>query len=117
MEAPVTAEDIFDLAVRIQVRERKSLEAAFFPEGIRVILPPKRVLAVSGPMALSQITATLASMEQDHLIETEQRGGMWTTPGGNRIVAGLLAGKYRNEAERILGPVILHIFLEELQAP
>lgn len=93
MADPSTAEQVSDLAMQIQIRERKYLEVNFSPDHVQVLLPPKRLMATSGTMAMSKITAFLSEMDQDHLIEVEQRGGMWTTLEGNRILAGLLAGK------------------------
>lgn len=114
MTNPSATNQIFDLAIRIQLREKKMLELNFSPDHVRVLLPSKRVLAESGALPMSKITAVLSEMEQDQLIQAEQRGGMWTTPSGNHIVAGLLAGKYRNEAAKILGPVVLETLLRRL---
>ena len=112
------AEEIFDLAIRIQLREKKMLELNFFPGQVRVLLPPKRMLAESGAIPMSRITAVLSEMEQDQLIQAEQRGGMWSTTSGNRIIAGLLAGRtYRNEAAEILGTDVLEILLRQLKDP
>ena len=116
MADPGTAEQVFDIALRIQLCERKYLEVNLSPDHIRVLLPPKRVLAENGSIPMSKITAFLSEMEQDHLIQAEQRGGMWTTSSGNRIIARLLAGKYRQEAEKILGPVILEMLLQRVSA-
>ena len=55
---------------------------------------------------MSKITAVQSEMEQDQLIQAEPRDGMRTTPQGNRIIADLLAGNYRNEATEILGPAV-----------
>lgn len=114
MTDPGTAEQVFDIAMQIQIRERKYLEVNFAPDHVRILLPPKRLMATSGTMAMSKITAALSEMEQDHLIAAEQRGGMWTTPEGNRILAGLLAGKYRKDTEGILGPVVFETVLNRL---
>jgi DNA-binding transcriptional regulator YhcF (GntR family) len=111
---PVTAEQVFDAAIRIQVCEKKYLEVDFFPDQVRVHLPPKRVLARSCSVPMSKMTAILSEMERDNLIGTAQRGGMWVAPPGNRIIAGLLERKYRNEAEAVLGPVVLKRILRQL---
>ena len=111
---PITAEQIFDAAIRIQVCQEKSLEIDFFPDRIRIRLPPKRVLAQFCSVPMSKMTAILSEMEQNQMIGTEQRGGMWATPLGNRIIADGLAGKYRKEAEDVLGPVVLETLLKRL---
>ncbi|PKL69909.1 MAG: hypothetical protein CVV30_00610 [Methanomicrobiales archaeon HGW-Methanomicrobiales-1] len=111
---PITAEQVFDVAIRILVCEKKSLEVDFFMDKIRVHLPPKRTLAEFCSIPMSKMTAILSEMEQDQLIGTEQRGGMWATPLGNRIIADCLAGKYRKEAEFVLGPVVLKTLLQRL---
>ena len=112
------AEEIFDLEIRIQLREKKMLELNFSPNHIRVLLPPKRMLAESGALPMSKITVVLSEMEQDQLIQGEQRGGMWSAPQGNRIIAGLLARrKYRNEAAEILGMDVLEILLRQIKDP
>lgn len=110
----IIAEEIFDAAMRIQICERKHLEVTFSPDHVRVFLPPKRVLADAFPVPLSKITAILSEMEQTHLIGAEQRGGMWTTPQGNRIIAGLLARKYRKEGVLLFGPAVLDTLLRRL---
>ena len=111
---PITAEQIFDVAIWIQVCQEKSLEVDFFPNRVRVRLPPKRVLAQYCSVPMSKMTAILSEMEQNQLIGTEQRGGMWATSLGNRIIADCLAGKYRKEAETVLGPVVLETLLKRL---
>lgn len=63
---------------------------------------------------MSKMTAILSEMEQNQLIGTEQRGGMWAAPLGNRIIADYLAGQYRKEAEALLGPVVLKNLLQRL---
>jgi hypothetical protein len=114
---PVTAEQIFDDAIRIQVCYTKSLEIDFSQDLVRVRLPPKRILAQFCSVPMSKMTAILSEMEQNQLIGTEQRGGMWATPLGNRIIANRLAGKYRKEAEALLGPVVLKTLLQRLFHP
>ena len=110
----ITAEQIFDAAIRIQVCEKKSLEVDFSPAQVRVHLPPKRVLAEFRSVPMSKMTVILSEMEQNQLIGTEQRGGMWATSHGNRIIADCLARKYRKEAEAVLGPVVLKTLLKRL---
>ncbi len=110
----MTPEQIFDAAIRIQVCEKKSLEVDFSLELVRIHLPSKRVLVQSCSVPMSKMTAILSEMEQNQLIGTEQRGGMWVTPLGNRIIADCLARKYRKEAEAVLGPVALITLLKRL---
>ncbi len=111
---PVTAEQVFDTAIRIQLCQEKSLDVDFLPDRVRVRLPPKRVLALAFSVPVSKMTAILSEMEQGRLIGTEPRGGMWATPLGNRMVAGFLAEKYRVQAEAVLGPVVLKTLLQRL---
>lgn len=108
------AEEIFDAALRLQICIRRNLEVKFFSDQVRVSLPPKRALAETCSLPVSRITAILADMERDQLIAAEHRGGMWATPAGNRIIAGLLAQKYRREAEELLGQVVLAVLLGRL---
>jgi DNA-binding transcriptional regulator YhcF (GntR family) len=110
----ITAEQIFDAAIRIQVCQEKALEVDFFPDRVGVRLPPKRVLAQSCSVPMSKMTAILSEMEQNQLIGTEQRGGMWATSPGNHIIADCLTRKYRKEAEAVLGPVVLKTLLKRL---
>ena len=111
---PITAEQVLEDAIRIQVCQKRSLEVDYFPDRVRVHLPPKRVLAESCLVTMSKMTALLSEMEQNQLIGTEPRGGMWTTPRGNRIIAGCLARKYRREATALLGPVVFHTLIQHL---
>jgi len=116
MIEPFTAEQVFDAAIRVLVCQEKVLEVDFSPDRIRVHLPPKRVLALSCSVPMSRMTAILSEMEQEQLIGAEQRGGMWATPPGNRIIASLLERKYHKEAEAVLGPVVLKTILRQLLA-
>jgi hypothetical protein len=63
------------------------------------------------------MTTILSEMEQNQLITTEQRGGMWAAPLGNPIIADCLAGKYRKEAEALLGLLLLKTLLKRLYYP
>lgn len=114
MIAPARAEEVFDAALRIQLCEKKTLEVDFSPDQIRVHLPPKRMLALACSVPMSKMTDLLSEMEEKQLIATEQRGGMWVTPLGNRMVADYLAGKYRKEAQVLLGSVVLEILIQHL---
>lgn len=111
---PVTAEQVFDTPIHILLCQEKFLEVDFSPDRIRIHLPPKRILAVSCSVPVSKMTAILSEMEQQQLIGAEQRGGMWATPLGNRMISGLLERKYRKEAEAVLGPVVLKRILRHL---
>lgn len=114
MISPVRAEQVFDAALQIQLCEKKSLEVDFSPDHIRVHLPPKRMLALACSVPMSKMTNLLSEMEERQLIATEQRGGMWVTPRGNRMIADYLAGKYRKEAQALLGSVVLEILIQHL---
>jgi hypothetical protein len=110
----LTAEQVLDAAIRIQVCEKKYLEVNFSPDQVRVHLPPKRAIAEYFSVPVSKITAVLSEMERDNLIGTEQRGSMWANPPGNRIISDCLARTYRKEAEAVLGPVLLEHLLRRL---
>lgn len=110
----LSPEQVFDAAIRIQVCEKKYLEVDFSSDQIRVHLPPKRVLAQSCSLPMAKMTAILSEMEQSQLIGAKQRGEMWATPLGNRIIADHLKRKYRKEAEALLGPVVLENLLQRL---
>jgi hypothetical protein len=112
----VTAEQVFDTAIRVQLCQEKTIEVDFSTDKVRVRLPPKRALALACSVPMAKMTAILSEMEQQHLIGTEPRGGMWATPKGNRIIAGFLAEKYRVQAEAVLGPVVLKTLLRRLLA-
>ena len=114
MSDPPTAEQVFDAALRIQLCQEKSLEVDFFPDRVRISLPPKRVLALYMSVPMSKMTALLSEMEQRQLLGTEKRGGMWATPLGNRILADYIEQKYRKEATALLGPVVLKTLLQRL---
>src|SRR5512138_2253819 len=111
---PLTPEGILGAALQVQLCSSRSLDVDFFPDRVRIRLPPKRTLAAATGVPLSQMTAVLSRMEQDGIIGTERRGGMWVAPAGNRILAGLLAGRYREQAREILGPVVLEALLLRL---
>ncbi|OPY32829.1 MAG: hypothetical protein A4E34_02206 [Methanoregula sp. PtaU1.Bin006] len=114
MNDPGMEEQIFETAIRMQLCGKKTLEMTFSPRRIRVLLPPKRMLASESQVPVSKVTAFLAEMEQKNLIHAEQRGGMWSTEKGNRIIAGLLATKYRKEAAEVLGETVLRDLLKRL---
>ena len=114
MIAPIRTEQVFDAALQIQLCVKKSLEVDFSPDQIRVHLPPKRMLALACSVPMSKMTNILSEMEEKQLIATEQRGGMWVTPRGNRMIAGYFAGKYRKDAQVLLGSVVLEILIQSL---
>ena len=94
--------------------KKKYLDVDFSPDQVRMYLPPKRVLTLSYSVPMSKMTAILSEMEQNQLIGAKQRGEMWATPLGNRIIAGFLRRKYRKEAEVMLVPVVLKNLLQRL---
>ena len=115
MDNNITAEQVFDAALRIQLCQRRSLDVDFFPDQVRLHLPPKRLLAQYIPVPMSKITMILSEMEQKQLIGSELRGGMWVTPLGNRIIIDYLTQKYQKEALALLGPVLLQKLLQRIR--
>jgi DNA-binding transcriptional regulator YhcF (GntR family) len=116
MNEPITAEQIFDASIRIQLCEKRSLEVDFSQDLVRVRLPSKRELARFCSVPMSKMTAILSEMEQNLLIGTELRGGMWATRLGNQIIADCLTRQYQKEAEDLLGPVVLKNLLMRLSS-
>jgi hypothetical protein len=63
------------------------------------------------------MAVVLDDMERQHLIHKEERVGIWTAQGGNRIVADIIEKQYRKQARALLGREMLLLLLERLRVP
>ncbi len=103
----LTREILFDAALRVQLLGR-SLEISFTSGGFPTFrFPNTRKLADFLGIPHYLILQSFAEMENEELVIRAERVGIVTTPAGSRLMISVLKGKYRNEAESILGIQLL----------
>jgi Mn-dependent DtxR family transcriptional regulator len=98
---------IFEAAIRIQLLEEKALTLVFSFEGLSIKFPTTRRLADELNVPHYYVLPYFAMMEQEALVTRAERVGIMTTQKGSRKYIGMLSGKWRDEAETLLGSVIL----------
>lgn len=96
---------LFDAAVQIQLLER-SISLTFTENTIRIKFPTTRRLADYLEVPHYYVLPYFATMEQEDLVTRAERVGILTTGKGSRMMIGLMKTGYREETEKILGPVI-----------
>ena len=101
----LSVDGLFDAAIRIQLLEQ-SISVTFALEEIRIKFPTTRRLADFLAVPHYYILPYFAMMEQEELVTRAERVGILTTPKGSHKMIALMAEKYRDETEKIIGPAI-----------
>jgi hypothetical protein len=99
----LTIDAIFEAAIRIQVGEEGNLSVLFSGDTRSIRFPTTRRLAEYLGMPHYYVLPYFAMMEEQALVTRAERVGVMTTPEGTRKFLEMMAAKYREEAERILG--------------
>jgi DNA-binding transcriptional regulator YhcF (GntR family) len=102
----LSIEAIFDAAVRIQLIEEKALSLNFSEDALSIKFPTTRRLAEFLDVPHYYVLPYFAMMEQDQLVTRAERVGIMTTAQGTHTFLSLMKERYREEAVRILGPVV-----------
>jgi len=105
-------DEIIDAAIRILLEENRQITISFSPGGISIRFPTTRKLAEYLGIPHYYVLPRFGAMERDGLITRVERVGISTTPAGTKELFRLMAERYREHAEEILGKE----FLRALQA-
>lgn len=111
----ITPEVIFDIALKTQICDKKTMDIDLFSDGIRLHLPTQRSLESHCSVPHVQLMASLFEMENMHLIEKRERIGIWTTPLGNQMAADIIERKYKKQARALFGRMMLEALLDRLK--
>ncbi len=103
----LSVEAIFEAAVQIQLCDEKNLALVFSESGISIRFPTTRRLAEYLDVPHYYVLPFFAIMEQDELVTRAERVGIHTTAKGTVKMLEIIAPRYRQEAESLLGTAIL----------
>ena len=112
----LTAQEVLEAALWIQLCDKRSLDIDLAPEGARLHLPSQHLLSQYCSAPPGEMLALLSDMEECDLIMKEERRGVWTTPRGNKLVAEIIEKRYKIEARALLGPTMLQLLLKRFRA-
>ncbi len=106
---------IFDAALKIQLILEKNISVNFTPSAITFKFPTTRRLAEYLNVPHYYVLPYFAMMEQNTLVTRAERVGIVTTTRGSEKLVGLMNTRYREEAEALLGPVVLRELLQRVE--
>lgn len=112
----LTAQEVLEAALWIQLCDKRSLDIDLAPEGARLHLPSQHLLSQYCSALPGEMLAVLSDMEECDLIMKEERRGVWTTPRGNKLVAEIIEKRYKKQARTLLGPKMLRLLLKRFRA-
>jgi hypothetical protein len=112
----LTAQEVLEAALWIQLCDKRSLDIDLAPEGARLHLPSQHLLSQYCSAPPGEMLALLSDMEECDLIMKEERRGVWTTPRGNILVAEIIEKRYKIEARALLSPTMLRLLLKRFRA-
>ena len=96
-------DDIIDAAIRILLDEDRCVTVVFSPGGITIRFPTTRKLAEHLGIPHYYVLPRFGEMERDGLIRRAERVGISTTAAGTERLLAIMAERYRERAEEILG--------------
>lgn len=100
-------DDIFEAAVRILLEEDRCVTISFSPDGISIRFPTTRKLAEYLGIPHYYVLPRFGAMERDGLIHRAERVGISTTATGTEQLLAVMAERYRERAEEVLGAEVL----------
>ena len=100
-------DEIIDAAIRILLEENRQKTISISPGGISIRFPTTRKLAEYLGIPHYYVLPRFGAMERDGLITRVERVGVSTTVAGTREILRLMAERYREHAEEILGREVL----------
>jgi DNA-binding transcriptional regulator YhcF (GntR family) len=107
----LTDDEIFEAAIQIMVFIDRSITIHFSKDSIRIRFPTTRKLAEHLQTPHYYVLPYFATMEKDGLIKRVERVGISTTMQGSRKLIELMATKYKEKTEAIIGTALF----EEIQ--
>ena len=99
----LTIDTIFETAIRILIEQEGNVPVLFTRDAVSVKFPTTRRLAEYLEMPHYYVLPYFAMMEEQALVTRAERVGIMTTPEGTRKLLEMMAAKYREEAEGIVG--------------
>ena len=99
-------DDIIDAAIRILLEVDRQMTISFSPGGVSIRFPTTRRLAEYLGIPHYYILPQFGAMERDGLITRIERVGISTMTAGTEQILKLMAERYRERAEEILGEEI-----------
>ncbi len=112
--AAISIDIIFDAAIRIQLLEEKSVNIIFTEEEVRIKFPTTRRLAEFLNVPHYYVLPYFAMMEEDSLVTRAERIGIMTSASGTKKIVSIMAERYRETAEKILGQAIFRDLQERV---
>ena len=106
---------IVDAAVKIQLILEKNISINFSATGISIKFPTTRRLAEYLDVPHYYVLPYFAMMEQEALVTRAERVGIMTTTKGTKRVIDLMSGRYRQETESLIGPVIFQELIRRVK--
>ena len=100
---PDEQNDIIDAAIRILLEEDRCINVGFSPDGVSIRFPTTRKLAEFLGIPHYYVLPRFGEMERDGLIRREERVGISTTPAGTQRLLSIMADRYSERAEEVLG--------------
>ena len=107
----LTDDEIFDAAIQIMLFIDRSITIHFSKNTIRIRFPTTRKLAEHLQIPHYYVLPYFATMEKDNLIIRVERVGISTTMQGTRKLIELMATKYKEKTEAVIGTTLF----EEIQ--
>lgn len=96
-------DDIIDAAIRILLDEDRCVTVVFSPGGISIRFPTTRKLAEHLGIPHYYVLPRFGEMERDGLIRRAERVGISTTAAGTERLLAIMAERYGELAEEVLG--------------
>jgi len=112
----LTAQEVFEAALWIQLCDKRSLDIDLVPDGARLHLPSQHLLSLYCSAPSGEMLAVFSDMEDGGLIIREERRGLWTTPRGNILVADIIEKRFKTQTRTLLGPEMLQLLLTRFRA-
>jgi DNA-binding transcriptional regulator YhcF (GntR family) len=107
----LTDDEIFDAAIQIMLFIDRSITIHFSKNTIQIRFPTTRKLAEHLQIPHYYVLPYFATMEKDNLIIRVERVGISTTQAGSRKLIELMATKYKEKTESVIGTALF----EEIQ--
>ena len=99
----LTYDEIFEAAAQIMLFIDRLITIHFTLNAVRIRFPTTRKLAEHLQMPHYYILPYFATMEKEDMITRVERVGISTTRQGSRKLIKLMAAKYKEQIEAILG--------------
>jgi DNA-binding transcriptional regulator YhcF (GntR family) len=107
----LTDDEIFDAAIQIMLFIDRSVTIHFSKNTIQIRFPTTRKLAEHLQIPHYYVLPYFATMEKDNLIIRVERVGISTTQAGSQKLIELMATKYKEKTEDVIGTALF----EEIQ--